>query len=92
MRALFQEAAVTPLGPCALARTTLMPEMREFLIAVRAGAETAPEVAASTGLPIVAVVDLARVLVGRGLLCALDGMPWAIRAEALAETGGMAPK
>lgn len=53
------------------------------LRAVRAGAESASEAAAATKLSISTVVHVARGLVRDRLLCALDGEPWAVRAEAL---------
>lgn len=53
------------------------------LRAVRGGAEGANAVASATDLSVSTVVHIARGLVRAGLLCALDGEPWAVRAEAL---------
>lgn len=66
-----------------------MIEARELAVlhAVQAGAETASETAAATGLSLSTVVQLAQGLVRRELLCALDGEPWAVRA-ALPLLGG----
>ena len=56
-----------------------------ILTAVRAGAEWPMEVVDATGLSLSTVVFVAGDLVAKELLCAIDGEPWAIRAEAIDE-------
>jgi len=51
---------------------------RAILRAVRAGAEWPMEVVAATGFSLSTVIFVAGDLVEKGLLCALDGEPWAI--------------